>query len=50
MKLDLITIEAFKPVLSSKSLKCLVKVRLYFIDLIMNLVANINVVLNVKPE
>ncbi|ERE75877.1 proteasome assembly chaperone 1-like isoform 2 [Cricetulus griseus] len=27
MKLDLVTVEAFKPVLSSSSLECLVKVR-----------------------
>uniref|UniRef100_A0A8D0NU38 Proteasome assembly chaperone 1 n=1 Tax=Sus scrofa TaxID=9823 RepID=A0A8D0NU38_PIG len=32
MKLDLITVEAFKPVLSSRSLKGLVKVRFYLID------------------
>lgn len=37
MKLDLVTVEAFKPIFSSRSLKCLVKVRLLLSPLIAEL-------------
>lgn len=37
MKLDLVTVETFKPILSSRSLKCLVKVRVQLSPLVTEL-------------